>query len=182
MLTLLYLLFLSLVDKGTVFIFGSSSFGKLGNGLSSESTEEPQSIQYFIDNNIKIKQLACGGDHILALSGNTSIRAFIILSSSYQNYWLFSFLFAIAFLTNNIKDKGQVYGWGWNEYNQLTGNATDSLSPKEIVINKEYPIKQLNAGKYAHSFALTGIVIINRNDIRLPSWYLRNLDIDVLPI
>ncbi len=67
-------LFLSLIDKGTVFIFGSSSFGKLGNGLSSESTEEPQSIQYFIDNNIKIKQLACGGDHILALSGNISIR------------------------------------------------------------------------------------------------------------
>ena len=52
--------------------YGSNSAGELGLG-HTESVELPATVNYFIDNGIKLKHIACGMMHTLALDENGKI-------------------------------------------------------------------------------------------------------------
>jgi RCC1 and BTB domain-containing protein len=59
-----------LTDNGEVFTCGSGKYGELGHGKSGEVTTRPNVVSYFRDNNLKVKDVACGKYHTLALTDN----------------------------------------------------------------------------------------------------------------
>ncbi len=56
---------LMLEDNGSLYSFGSNTFGELGIGDSTEyeETNKPIIIPYFIENKIKIIDIKCGSEH-----------------------------------------------------------------------------------------------------------------------
>eukprot|EP01084_Bolivina_argentea_P122637 217312_1 len=66
---------LFLESNGNLWSCGYNANGELGLGHTNNITE-PVVINYFIENNIKIKDIECGSSHCLALSFNDKLYAF----------------------------------------------------------------------------------------------------------
>eukprot|EP01084_Bolivina_argentea_P244611 409749_1 len=69
---------LILEDNGTVYCFGSNTFGELGIGDSTEYEEilKPIPIGYFLENKIRITDIKCGSEHNLCIDNNGKIYSF----------------------------------------------------------------------------------------------------------
>ena len=66
---------LALNEKGEVFSWGLGNNGRLGHG-NENSVEKPKLIEYFNDNDIKIKQISCGDLHCACISTNKELFTF----------------------------------------------------------------------------------------------------------
>eukprot|EP01084_Bolivina_argentea_P239776 402939_1 len=66
---------LALDCNGEIWSWGYGEFGQLGHG-DSKNRYIPTEIQYFMNNNIKIKHICCGTWHSLALSNVNKIYTF----------------------------------------------------------------------------------------------------------
>eukprot|EP01135_Chromosphaera_perkinsii_P011383 Nk52_evm28s2391 gene=Nk52_evmTU28s2391 len=63
-----------LTDDGTLLSCGHGAKGQLGHGDDSDQVS-PKVVEYFIQENISIKAIACGQEHVLALTENGSVYA-----------------------------------------------------------------------------------------------------------
>eukprot|EP01084_Bolivina_argentea_P116155 206433_1 len=67
---------LLLEQNGTLWGYGSNSSGQLGLGHRISFIDKLTKIQYFIDENIKVTYIKCGGLHSLALDNNGKVYSF----------------------------------------------------------------------------------------------------------
>ena len=63
---------LILQSNGILWSFGGNGHGQLGLG-HTDNVKVPTIIEYFVENDIKIKDIACGFDHNLAIDYNNKV-------------------------------------------------------------------------------------------------------------
>jgi len=114
--------------NGHVWICGKGNFGRQGTG-SIESNERMTKIEWFAKKKIKIADIEAGGRHSLAISQ----------------------------ADRRSNKKPQLYGWGFNFYNQLgqgEEGRVDCLVPAKIELPSKATVKKASCG-YFNSAALT---------------------------
>ena len=129
---------LALAISGEVISFGQNDLGQLGYGTNIKSINFPVSITYFDENNIIVKQIACGECHNIALDLDGKIycwgRNICYECGGIDNKNLYiPKLNCLSFPQTDIKiidikcgsyhnvvksEDNQYYFWGWNEYSQ----------------------------------------------------------------
>jgi hypothetical protein len=92
--------FYSSTDEGDLYTWGDNEAGQLGHpgqkkkifGRSKKKEKQsfPRRVQFLCDQNILIKQVACGGQHLLALAG-LPILSYPILSYPILSYPILSY-------------------------------------------------------------------------------------------
>ncbi|CAL9191540.1 unnamed protein product [Musa hybrid cultivar] len=142
-----------------VYSWGWGDFGRLGHGNSSD-VFTPQPIKAL--QRLKIKQIACGDSHCLAVTMNGEVQrqvlvAKLILRVSWgrnQNGQLglgttddslvpqkiqafqgicVKMIAAGAEHTAAVTEDGDLYGWGWGRYGNLgLGDRNDRLTPEKV--------------------------------------------------
>lgn len=149
---------LALDSQGRVFSWGLGNHGRLGHG-DENSVERPKSIQYFIDNDIKIKQISCGDLHCAGIS--TVKELFTWGNGSYGKLGHCNFdnmlvptqvgFFAMSKVENvicgsyntiAITTDSKVYAWGKNSHGMLGiphMQEVNILVPTEILYQKDDP-------------------------------------------
>ncbi|KAF7009254.1 hypothetical protein CFC21_023819 [Triticum aestivum] len=134
-------------DEHQVYSWGWGDFGRLGHGNSTD-VFTPQPVKAL--QGIKIKQLACGDSHCLAVTmagevlswgrnqngqlglGTTedsllpqTIQAFVGISVK--------MIAAGAEHTAAVTEDGEIYGWGWGRYGNLgLGDRNDRFVPEKV--------------------------------------------------
>jgi len=76
------------IESGEVWSCGSGYSGRLGHG-TEEQEYAPKRIEYFVQNNIKIEKIACGGGHSMAISDKGEVRYFgwfVVMSASNAHF------------------------------------------------------------------------------------------------
>ena len=61
-------------EDGFVYSWGYNKYGQLGNGDTGQ-----RNIPTLINGLIKIKKFFCGGDHTMAINGNSILSKILIL-------------------------------------------------------------------------------------------------------
>ncbi|KAG0488076.1 hypothetical protein HPP92_006887 [Vanilla planifolia] len=146
--------------KLQVYSWGWGDFGRLGHGNSSD-VFTPQPIKAL--EGIKIKQLACGDSHCLAVtvfgevqrityilfyffklgrnqsgqlgSGNTEDSLLPQKITTFEGIPI-KMVAAGAEHTAAISENGELYGWGWGRYGNLgLGDRNDRLIPEKVMAN-----------------------------------------------
>ncbi|OQR99860.1 regulator of chromosome condensation (RCC1) [Thraustotheca clavata] len=121
-----------------VFVWGRGEHGIHGNG---DQLDRLKPTRVSALRGKKIRAIACGGNHILALSGN------------YDQQYVVDYVFHAAIPT--AKNGTNVFAWGHGAYGQLGHRDTwDSLLPRAIDELKSEKITSISAGA-RHSLALT---------------------------
>merc|ERR1712187_741004 len=71
-------LYMYLSANGTVWSSGYNHFGQLGNYDMFERNgyHEPSIMEYFMENDVKIKYIACGGNHSLMIDFDGRVYGF----------------------------------------------------------------------------------------------------------
>jgi hypothetical protein len=151
---------LALDADGRVWSFGSNSDCQLGLGQDVKASTTPKLVsiptQSFSDDfdiymmeedrdtlataprEAKIKSIACGARHSIAIDENGFGSSSLLLSPL---SWSFRYLL--------------VYGWGWSGYMQLGQNELDDV-PTPQLIDLPEPISSVACGTW-HSLFLSGI-------------------------
>lgn len=149
---------LALDDQGRVFSWGLGNNGRLGHG-DENSVEKPKPIQYFIDNDIKIKQISCGDLHCAGIS--TIKELFTWGNGNYGKLGHCNFdhmlvptkvgFFTMSKVENVIcgsyntiavTTDSKVYAWGKNSHGMLGiphMQEVNILVPTEILYQKDDP-------------------------------------------
>lgn len=126
---------LALAEDGTVYSCGSSRYGALGHGNTSETNSQLTQIAG-LDN---ITAVSCGG----------------VVSSNNMNF--------CAALQQKANEPAAVFLWGHNSYGQLgTNNITSFPSPQKIVIAGE-PKKVVCGSSHTAVLSTDGKVYISGN-------------------
>ncbi|KAG1674128.1 hypothetical protein FOA52_015758 [Chlamydomonas sp. UWO 241] len=152
---------LALSDTGQVYAWGGNEYLQCG----SEPDKRDIVCPILCVPHLKVKQVACGGMHSLALTETGEVWTWG------EPWGDFSFrvereprpvggatgIAAVAcgaFHNMALSHDGQVYTWGTNDYGQLgNGNTSYQIQPKPVHLNGE-PICDIAAGGW-HSLALT---------------------------
>ncbi|KAJ8476942.1 hypothetical protein OPV22_020669 [Ensete ventricosum] len=130
-----------------VYSWGWGDFGRLGHGNSSD-VFTPQPIKAL--QGLKIKQIACGDSHCLAVTMNGEVQSW----GRNQNGQLglgttddslvpqkiqalqgicVKMIAAGAEHTAAVTEDGDLYGWGWGRYGNLgLGDRNDRLTPEKV--------------------------------------------------
>jgi alpha-tubulin suppressor-like RCC1 family protein len=136
---------LLLTDSGRVLSFGRGSRGQLGHGDVEDVTESSELIDAL--DGIKIKSIAAGGWHSLALSmdgdvyvwgwnesgqlgyskGTINMKA-LPLPLEISDDDSFIAISAGSRHSMAVSENGILFGWGWNKWGQL------GLDPKTYII------------------------------------------------
>lgn len=110
-------------QQGEVYSFGKGNYARLGQD-HTVSLNNPTKITYFTKYKKKIKDIAVGGRHCLAISEDSS----------------------------ELDGRSAVYGWGFNYYYQLgmgKQQREDMLVPTKLKIcHKPYKAKQISCGYF----------------------------------
>lgn len=131
-----------------VYSWGWGDFGRLGHGNSSD-VFTPQPIKAL--QGIKIKQVACGDSHCLAVTMDGEVQSW----GRNQNGQLglgttedalvpqkieafqgipVKMIAAGAEHTAAVTEDGELYGWGWGRYGNLgLGDRNDRLIPQKVL-------------------------------------------------
>lgn len=144
---------LKLVSDGKVYASGEAYFGTVGLG-GSASSEVPRLIPNLA--NIKIKQIACGTNHSLALSTTGDLYTWgmgwegqLGLNSKYKvvsspKYIKYFFKNPIKFIAcgNNYsfcitEKESHLYGWGENKLGQLGLGKIQVIDKPSIIMYEE---------------------------------------------
>ncbi|MCD7465237.1 Ultraviolet-B receptor uvr8 [Datura stramonium] len=135
---------------GVSISFGRGDFGRLGHGNSSDLFT-PQPIKAL--QGIRIKQIACGDSHCLAVTMEGEVQSW----GRNQNGQLglgttedslvprkieafmgipVKMVAAGAEHTAAVTEDGELYGWGWGRYGNLgLGDRNDRLVPEKVSAN-----------------------------------------------
>ncbi|PNT68828.1 hypothetical protein BRADI_3g45740v3 [Brachypodium distachyon] len=130
-----------------LYSWGWGDFGRLGHGNSSD-VFHPQPIEAL--QGIKIKQIACGDSHCLAVTdagqvhswgrnqngqlglGNTEDSLLPQKIHAFEGVCV-KMIAAGAEHTAAILEDGDLYGWGWGQYGNLgLGDRNDRLVPEKV--------------------------------------------------
>lgn len=130
-----------------VFSWGWGDFGRLGHGNSSDLfTPHPIKVLQ----GLKIKQIACGDSHCLAVTIDGQVRSWgrnqngqlglgttedSLVPQVVQAFEGISvkMVAAGAEHTAAITEDGELYGWGWGRYGNLgLGDREDRLVPVKV--------------------------------------------------
>ncbi|GMY12552.1 ultraviolet-B receptor UVR8 isoform X2 [Fagus crenata] len=130
-----------------VYSWGWGDFGRLGHGNSSDLFT-PQPIKAL--HGLKIKQIACGDSHCLAVTvegevqswgrnqngqlglGNTEDALVPQKIQAFQGVSI-KMVAAGAEHTAAVTEDGELYGWGWGRYGNLgLGDRNDRLVPEKV--------------------------------------------------
>ncbi|EPS71760.1 hypothetical protein M569_02995, partial [Genlisea aurea] len=130
-----------------VHSWGWGDFGRLGHGNSTDLFL-PQPIKAF--QGLKIKQIACGDSHCLAVTmngevqswgrnqngqlglGNTEDSLVPRKIESFEGIAV-KMVAAGAEHTAAVTEDGELYGWGWGRYGNLgLGDRNDRLIPEKV--------------------------------------------------
>ena len=57
------------LENGELYTFGKGKYGVLGHDDYVATRYRPNLVKYFIENNLKIKDVAVGTHHTIALTG-----------------------------------------------------------------------------------------------------------------
>lgn len=136
-----------------VYSWGWGDFGRLGHGDSSDLFI-PQAIKTL--QGLRIKQIACGDSHCLAVTINGEVQSWgrnqngqlglgntedSLVPRKIQGFQgiAVKMVAAGAEHTVAVTEDGKVYGWGWGRYGNLGLNdRNDRLVPEEVAaINGE---------------------------------------------
>ncbi|KAJ4814175.1 Regulator of chromosome condensation (RCC1) family protein [Rhynchospora pubera] len=134
-------------DELQVYSWGWGDFGRLGHGNSSD-VFTPQPIKAL--QGIKIKQIACGDSHCLAVTMDGGVQSWgrnqngqlglgttedSLLPQKIQAFEgiCVKMVAAGAEHTAAVTEDGQLYGWGWGRYGNLgLGDRNDRLTPEKV--------------------------------------------------
>ncbi|KAG6721473.1 hypothetical protein I3842_03G113300 [Carya illinoinensis] len=129
-----------------VYSWGWGDFGRLGHGNSSDLFT-PQPIKAL--NGIKIKQIACGDSHCLAVTMEGEVQSWgrnqngqlglgtmedSLVPQKIQAFQGVSIKMVAAGAehTAAVTEAGELYGWGWGRYGNLgLGDRNDRLVPEK---------------------------------------------------
>lgn len=160
-------------DSGMqVYSWGWGDFGRLGHGNSSDLFT-PQPIKAL--QSLKIKQIACGDSHCLALTMEGEVQSW----GRNQNGQLglgttedslvpqkvhafkgisIKMVAAGAEHTAAITEDGNLYGWGWGRYGNLgLGDRNDRLVPEKVsAVNGEKMIQVACGWRHTISVSSSG--------------------------
>lgn len=135
-----------------VFSWGWGDFGRLGHGNSSD-VFAPQPIKAL--QGIRIKQIACGDSHCLAVTMEGTVQSWgrnqngqlglgttedSLVPQKIQAFQGISvkMIAAGAEHTVAVTEDGVLYGWGWGRYGNLgLGDRNDRLVPEKVTDTKE---------------------------------------------
>ncbi|OAY65499.1 ultraviolet-B receptor UVR8 [Ananas comosus] len=130
-----------------VYSWGWGDFGRLGHGNSSD-VFTPQPIKAL--EGLKIKQIACGDSHCLAVTMDGEVRSWgrnqngqlglgttedSLVPQKIQAFEGISvkMVAAGAEHTAAVTEDGELYGWGWGRYGNLgLGDRNDRLIPEKV--------------------------------------------------
>ncbi|XP_010269039.1 PREDICTED: ultraviolet-B receptor UVR8-like isoform X1 [Nelumbo nucifera] len=134
-------------SQSQVYSWGWGDFGRLGHGNSSDLFT-PQSIKAL--HGIRIKQIACGDSHCLAVTMDGEVQSWgrnqngqlglghiedSLVPQKIQEFQGLSvkMVAAGAEHTAAITKDGKLYGWGWGRYGNLgLGDRKDRLVPAQV--------------------------------------------------
>lgn len=134
-------------DEMQLFSWGWGDFGRLGHGNSTD-VFNPLPIQAL--QGIKIKQIACGDCHCLAVTVNGQVHSWgrnqngqlglgnnedSLLPQKIQAFEgvRISMIAAGAEHTVAVTEDGDLYGWGWGRYGNLgLGDRDDRFVPEKV--------------------------------------------------
>ncbi|XP_040379308.1 ultraviolet-B receptor UVR8-like [Oryza brachyantha] len=130
-----------------VYSWGWGDFGRLGHGNSSD-VFTPQPVKAL--QGIKIKQIACGDSHCLAVTMAGEVQSWgrnqngqlglgttedSLLPQKIQAFEgvCVKMIAAGAEHTAAVTEDGDLYGWGWGRYGNLgLGDRNDRLVPEKV--------------------------------------------------
>ncbi|CAL9173745.1 unnamed protein product [Musa hybrid cultivar] len=130
-----------------VYSWGWGDFGRLGHGNSSD-VFSPQPIKAL--QGLKIKQIACGDSHCLAVTMNGEVQSWgrnqngqlglgttedSLIPQKIQAFQgiCVKMIAAGAEHTAAVTEDGDLYGWGWGRYGNLgLGDRNDRLIPEKV--------------------------------------------------
>lgn len=130
-----------------VYSWGWGDFGRLGHGNSSDLFI-PQPIKAL--DGVKIKQIACGDSHCLAVSMDGNVVSWgrnqngqlglgtsedSLVPQKIQAFEGISVKMVAAGAEHSaaVTEAGELYGWGWGRYGNLgLGDRNDRLVPEKV--------------------------------------------------
>ncbi|KAF5457888.1 hypothetical protein F2P56_021962 [Juglans regia] len=130
-----------------VYSWGWGDFGRLGHGNSSDLFT-PQPIKAL--NGLRIKQIACGDSHCLAVTMEGEVQSWgrnqngqlglgttedSLVPQKIQGFQGVSIKMVAAGAehTAAVTEDGELYGWGWGRYGNLgLGDRSDRLVPEKV--------------------------------------------------
>ncbi|KAG7982838.1 hypothetical protein I3843_04G073100 [Carya illinoinensis] len=130
-----------------VYSWGWGDFGRLGHGNSSDLFT-PQPIKAL--NGLRIKQIACGDSHCLAVTMEGKVQSWgrnqngqlglgttedSLVPQKIQAFQEVSIKMVAAGAehTAAVTEDGELYGWGWGRYGNLgLGDRSDRLVPEKV--------------------------------------------------
>ncbi|KAG8064559.1 hypothetical protein GUJ93_ZPchr0004g39967 [Zizania palustris] len=134
-------------DEQQVYSWGWGDFGRLGHGNSTD-VFTPQPVKAL--QGIKIKQIACGDSHCLAVTmagevqswgrnqngqlglGTTEDSPLPQKIQAFEGVCV-KMIAAGAEHTAAVTEDGDLYGWGWGRYGNLgLGDRNDRLVPEKV--------------------------------------------------
>lgn len=121
---------MALTAEGRVFVWGGTLHGKTGLGEDQRKKGnkfEPQELQFFKKNRLRVLQISCGQYHSLAIAQK-----------------------------QRLNSRPQLYSWGDQKYYQCGHGETikDIEEPKKVLFFEKKSIQAVVAGQY-HTLALT---------------------------
>ncbi|XP_050205495.1 ultraviolet-B receptor UVR8 [Mercurialis annua] len=152
-----------------VYSWGWGDFGRLGHGNSSDLFT-PQPIKQL--HGLKIKQIACGDSHCLAVTMEGLVQSWgrnqngqlglgtIEDSLVPQKIQAFQgvrikMVAAGAEHTAAISEDGDLYGWGWGRYGNLgLGDRKDRLVPEKVSLSNEEKMVMVACG-WRHTISVS---------------------------
>ncbi|XP_010884619.1 RCC1 and BTB domain-containing protein 1 isoform X2 [Esox lucius] len=162
---------LLVTEEGELFAWGHNGYSQLGNGTTNQGVA-PILVSTNLQNK-KIREVACGSHHSLALTHDGEVFAWgynncgQVGSGSTANQptprrvtncLQGKVVMGIACGQTSsmaVLDNGEVFGWGYNGNGQLgVGNNGNQLTPCRLAALQGRCVLQIASG-YAHSLALT---------------------------
>lgn len=135
------------LSRVEVYSWGWGDFGRLGHGNSSDLFT-PQPIKAL--HGLKIKQIACGDSHCLAVTVDGEVQSWgrnqngqlglgttedSLVPQKIQAFQGVSIKMVAAGAehTAAVTEDGELYGWGWGRYGNLgLGDRNDRLVPEKV--------------------------------------------------
>ncbi|KAE8810905.1 ultraviolet-B receptor UVR8-like [Hordeum vulgare] len=156
-------------DEMQLYSWGWGDFGRLGHGNSSD-VFNPQPIVAL--QGMKIKQIACGDSHCLAVTFNGQVHSWgrnqngqlglgnnqdSLLPQKLKAFEgvCVKMIAAGAEHTTAITEGGDLYGWGWGRYGNLGLSDRDDRSVPEKVSSVEGEKMVLVACGWRHSVSVS---------------------------
>jgi hypothetical protein len=138
-------------NKRVVYIWGNNTFGQIGNGKFDPILEQINTVEYFENTGITIKNICCGANHTLALSGFGKVYAWgdnqfgqtgngndgglqlkPILVDGFGNEKI-SIITCGATHSLALTKSGRVFSWGNNKFGQLGFNDCDMYNKPRLI-------------------------------------------------